>query len=334
MFRRRKQTAAGSAPSAPSTRPVGTVHLWNNSITGAFCSPPVLDFGSALGEHYRGSSDLSRVTCAECLEIADELALPLDELPPNDFVHLRSALQRPWCGTQLSAQLDPDGVGIWPESHLPKLELRRFDEGFQLVKNSPRSSPEASFDQVTCPACLDKATRLGVVWREQRFPNGASQLLASDESVVEFLRFYLDETAPQPSGTKVFEEHQGTLILTDRRVFFYRDRDKESLFLEFPVSDIRSVVSEPDGAHHRMRIDTVSRLVSGKSFGEATSRVQKFVESVKAAAATAPTSTLDASEVSGRLRELFDLLTEGALTVEEYDNLKAELLRPWQPDRP
>lgn len=147
----------------------------------------------------------------------------------------------------------------------------------------------------------------------------------SDEKIVATCSGYIGRMM----GKGREQQHNGALIVTDRRVAFYRKGLLGTVHEQIPLAKITSVEERTLLGHRVLRLHTSHDALEFKTFDAAGyGRVSAAIRAVReqdgdvegVAAAEAVADPLE------QLRKLGDLRAAGVVTEEEFAAKKAELL--------
>lgn len=148
--------------------------------------------------------------------------------------------------------------------------------------------------------------------------------LKSDELVVAFGDGYIGEMM----GSGDNAQHNGSLIVTDQRVAFYRKGLLGEVIETIPLKNITSVERRSMLGFRRIEIHTSHDSLKFKTGDKAAE--QALAEAIDthrdAKPKSAPQPLASGKSVKERLAELNDLYTDGLLSDDEFETKRSELL--------
>lgn len=151
--------------------------------------------------------------------------------------------------------------------------------------------------------------------------------LATGEQIVAWGDGYIGEMM----GKGKDQQHNGSLIVTDQRVAFYRAGMFGQVLETMPLKGITSIERKSFMGHRSIRLHTSHDQLEFKTFDK--DQEQSLVAAIEtgrsaAASTVAPSApdAPDAPDASDMLRKLAGLRDSGVLTEEEFSAKKAEIL--------
>lgn len=150
-----------------------------------------------------------------------------------------------------------------------------------------------------------------------------SSHLAAGEKVAEWGDGYIGEMM----GKGAKQQHNGSLIVTDQRVAFYRKGLFGQVLESIPLKAITSIERKSFMGHRSIRLHTSHDALEFKTFEKDVEQaLVTAIESGRSAASPAPVAAVAVPDASDTLKKLADLRDSGVLTDEEFAAKKAEIL--------
>lgn len=147
--------------------------------------------------------------------------------------------------------------------------------------------------------------------------------LAAGEQVVAWGDGYIGELM----GKGKDAQHNGSLVVTDQRVAFFRAGLFGQVLETIPLKGITSIERKSFMGHRSIRLHTSHDALEFKTFDkESEQLLVTAIENGRASGAPAPAPVVPQSDASDTLRKLAELRDSGVLTDEEFASKKAEIL--------
>lgn len=122
-------------------------------------------------------------------------------------------------------------------------------------------------------------------------------------------------------------QYNGTLIVSDNRVAFYRQGIFGEILETMPLARITSVERKSSLGRRVIRLHTSHDALEFKTFDKnAESDLVKAIESGRAAYTTQQSDAPSNDDPMGKLKELGELKESGVITQEDFDEKKALIL--------
>ncbi|MEZ8483068.1 SHOCT domain-containing protein [Vibrio splendidus] len=145
--------------------------------------------------------------------------------------------------------------------------------------------------------------------------------LKPNESVIAWADGYIGEI--MGSGDKA--QHNGSLVVTETLVAFYRKGFIGEVLETIPLKSITSIERKSTLGHRSIRMHTSHDDLNFKGMGKDDEL--KIIESIEAGRDAKSESPSQAPESNiDKIKKLAELKDSGVLTLEEFESKKAELL--------
>ena len=149
--------------------------------------------------------------------------------------------------------------------------------------------------------------------------------LIPEETIEADLKGWLDKK----TGQNGLIQHNGQLVLTNKRVCFYSEAPFEEIFETIPLSKITSVEASSLMGYRVIRIHTAHDDLEFKTlepkalFDKVLARLERL-RNEPTGGSVAPAASADS--VTDQIKKLGELRDTGLLTDDEFNSKKAQLL--------